>query len=66
MSFLQSIILQIVDEESILFARHSKESTPTVGTFRLSEKAFNVAIPILMPVNEPGPISHTDNVISHI
>ena len=33
---------------------------PTQGIFKLSEKALQEAIPILIPVKEPGPMSETN------
>ena len=38
-----------------LCAKASKDETPNVGMFLLSENALAVAIPILTPVKEPGP-----------
>ena len=40
-----------------LYAKLSKELIPTTGIFFTSAKAFIVAIPILTPVKEPGPIA---------
>ena len=36
------------------------------GMLNTSEKAFTVAIPILIPVKEPGPISETNKSILEI
>ena len=48
----------------MLYAKLSREVTPTTGIFLTSANAFIVAIPILIPVNDPGPKQHESKPIS--
>ena len=61
LSFLASIIEQTKVEQEVisltLYAKLSKELMPTTGIFFTSAKALIVAIPILTPVKDPGPIA---------
>ena len=61
------IVLDISDFISVsitLYAKLSNELTPTIGMCLTSENALIVAMPILTPVNEPGPVQTAKRDIS--
>ena len=58
------MVLHIKPLSLKLYAKISKALIPIHGICKLSEKAFAVATPILIPVKDPGPISHTSKLIS--
>ncbi len=46
------------------YAKASKEEMPIIGFLKTSVNAFIVDKPILIPVNDPGPISQANASIS--
>lgn len=64
LSFFASIKEQIIPWFLVLKLRASSELIPILGISKLSINAFNVEIPIRIPVKEPGPISETSRLIS--
>lgn len=47
-----------------MYAKDSREVTPTTGMFLTSANALIVAIPILIPVKDPGPRQQANRLMS--